>query len=506
MIENNLNRAIQELLDGVISVADLELLQQELETSERARELYIDSAEIHSILTQTEEAVAHLPTNIVPMERIMRRQGRKTLRIVALSTAAILLIGLISMQLFFISSPEPALVFETSPGTQYSLTHRTSEQPPKSLVLEKGSRLQLAQGTVELTFKSGVTSVITAPADLTLRDDDLIFLNKGTAWFHVPKEAIGFTVKTNDLDIVDLGTEFGVLTKDNHHDEVHVFKGKVRASALRHRKESVTLSAGQASRIDSIGRLTTIPTKASAFLTSLPDSLPYIRWSFDEEVGFQATGTHVAVADINTTAKASPSLVPGKHGNALYLNGQSQQLITNWEGFSGNRARTVTCWLRLPADNNLNKRFQGIVGWGLWGGDRSKWKITVNQDSPSAPTLIRCSLGNAWIDGSTQLADNKWHHIAITTSGQPDAQGKLNLQLYVDGHLEVMKYTANEISADGKFDLLTDTSHRRSVPLLIGTTIQHNLKQRQTLKGAIDELMIFDGHMTAKEIKQTMTP
>ena len=102
MKENELNSAIQELLDGTISTSDLEILQNELESSEQARELYLDCAEIHSFLAQSEQAVVQHADNVVPMERIVRRQKRKAFRIAAISAAAVLLIGLITMQLFFI--------------------------------------------------------------------------------------------------------------------------------------------------------------------------------------------------------------------------------------------------------------------------------------------------------------------------------------------------------------------------------------------------------------------
>jgi len=63
---------------------------------------------------------------------------------------------------------ELVLVFTTAPGTQFTLVHGGSDNAPEGMALVKGSQLQLTQGTVELTFGSGVKSIVTAPALLGL--------------------------------------------------------------------------------------------------------------------------------------------------------------------------------------------------------------------------------------------------------------------------------------------------------------------------------------------------
>jgi len=177
--------------------------------------------------------------------------------------------------------------------------------------------------------------------------DDLLYLNEGTAWFHVPKQAIGFQVKTKDLTIVDLGTKFGVFAKPDDHDEVHVLKGRVQVTANRVRKESMILTVNEARRINPIGQL-----------------LPYLHWSFDQEDGLQVVGTRPAVEDVSTHPRGTPSFTQGKRGLALSLNGAGQHLETDWAGFSGDRPRTVSFWLKIPegGDYRINP---GIVGWAL---------------------------------------------------------------------------------------------------------------------------------------------
>lgn len=501
--------ALSALLDNDLTPEQFTELEQYLQASQQARAQYLEYVDLHNVLDlelAPRKVIQPGTSNVVPIDRIIRRQNRRSRRMALFAAAAVLTLGLITMKLFFVDSTQPpALAFTTSPGTQFTISHTDSgEQAPANLTMAKGSRLQLSQGTVELTFGSGVKSIVMAPADLTLHDDDQLYLREGVAWFHVPEGAEGFQVNTQDLNIVDLGTKFGVIAHPDQHDEVHVLKGKVEVTSQRLRKKSATLTAGQSRQADPVGRLRSIPSTPSRFLTNLPKTLPHICWSFDQEYGFQASGNHPDVSGITTTQVKGPGLTNGKHGQALTLDGNGQYLVSNWPGFPGDQARTVTCWLRLPKDGDYMK-YCGIVGWGLWQGNADKWKITVHQTSPSAPTTIRCSIGNTWIDGSTSLADGEWHHIAVTTTGELNDQGATQVEIYIDGKFE----HTTPLSVAGiksRFILETNTAHQNAVPLMIGTTLQHQAGQRFTLKGCIDELTIFDGHMTQQEVRQTMPP
>lgn len=106
---------------------------------------------------------------------------------------------------------------------------------------------------MELKFNSGVTSIITASADLTLLREDLVDLKKGTAWFKVPRDAIGFQVRTPSLVLTDLVTEFGVISKPNVPDQVHVFSGKVQVLNRLGSKQDKIVTAGIAQVAEPIG-------------------------------------------------------------------------------------------------------------------------------------------------------------------------------------------------------------------------------------------------------------
>ena len=492
--------ALSLLIDGQIEPELFRELEDHLLESEEARRAYREFIHLQS-LTQLE---LNLPqsANVVPMDRVIARQRHRAIKIAAFSAAAIFIIGLVLLQLISISNSQSSVTFKTSPQTEFRLVHEPSEEFNDQSALTVGSRLIVEQGVVELEFGSGVRSIVMAPADLTLHDDDTLLFDKGTAWFNVPKGAKGFTVRTKDLDIVDLGTEFGVLAKADDPDEVHVLKGKVEVTANRLDKESATLSAGEARRIDLIGRLITIQSKESAFLTSRPKTLPYLHWAFDEDDHFQVTGNHPLVDSIKTTAGPTLVPVPSKQGAALSLNGKGQFLSTDWDGFSENRPRTVSFWLKIPLDGNY-QRNPGIVGWGDRTQKNGKWKITLDNKGANTPARIRLSWGNCWITSRAILPADTWQHVVITSNGKLTDKGLPQAEIYLNGNLMSIIH-----GAQGPREITppkTTTITSQSVPLMIGCDLYPNQGDRNFFTGEIDELKIFDGYMTTEDVQELIS-
>ena len=505
MKQEQLELLIQDLLDGCIDPQDLQALETELASNPEAMSYYIAYTDLENLIQVQAEINAPQQTKVIPIDRIIRRQKRRSLRMAAISAAAIFLIALVAMRLFFVSEKEPILAFKTSVGTQFTLSHNRPNDVPQGMVLEKGSRLQISQGTAELTFASGVKSIVMAPADITLHKDDTLFMNKGTAWFHVPQQATGFTVKTKDLEIIDLGTEFGVLAKHDKHDEVHVFKGKVRVTTTRLRKESAILTANEARRIDPIGKLITISNKHTHFLTKLPQGLPYLHWSFDKvsEEGFAAKGSHPSINQGHAKPRAvsaSSLSIKGHHGNGLRFTGKrGQEVITSWKGITGSRPRTMMCWVRIRKDGNVGN-FAGLIGWGSRYSGPHKWKLLAIPGSKPNEAFLRISSSDAR-DGTTNLADGKWHHVACVYTGNssPDSNP---IQLYIDGQLEAIAHAQNRNNK--QIDTMTDVPE--SIPVMFGTDLHHDgLKHmRDIFVGDLDEVFIFEGALNAKAIKTIM--
>ncbi|MCM2369980.1 LamG domain-containing protein [Aporhodopirellula aestuarii] len=95
-------------------------------------------------------------------------------------------------------------------------------------VVFKPGEYELLEGTVHLRFASGVDLVMKAPARLAI--DDLLHtrLAFGAVRAIVPPSAVGFTIKTDDVNFEDVGTEFGLnVSKKTGESTMQVFDGQV---------------------------------------------------------------------------------------------------------------------------------------------------------------------------------------------------------------------------------------------------------------------------------------
>jgi len=93
-------------------------------------------------------------------------------------------------------------------------------------VLDVGS-YRMAEGSAELVFRNGVQAVIEGPIDFTIESDMRMILRSGRIRARVPSNATGFTIDAPEVDVVDLGTEFGVYVNEDRETQVHVFSGEV---------------------------------------------------------------------------------------------------------------------------------------------------------------------------------------------------------------------------------------------------------------------------------------
>ncbi len=100
---------------------------------------------------------------------------------------------------------------------------------PDSLVLKSKDRaIRMSSGLMELTFASGVRTLIEGPADIQVTGINQAQLSMGRLVADVPKGAEGFTVNYAGGKVIDLGTEFAMFVPGNREAvEVGVFRGEV---------------------------------------------------------------------------------------------------------------------------------------------------------------------------------------------------------------------------------------------------------------------------------------
>ncbi len=95
----------------------------------------------------------------------------------------------------------------------------------------KGQKLRLSTGLAELTFDSGATVILRAPARFDVTDPNGGRLQVGKLTAKVPHSAAGFAISTPGGKVVDRGTEFGVSVNDDGKMNVIVYVGEVQVES-----------------------------------------------------------------------------------------------------------------------------------------------------------------------------------------------------------------------------------------------------------------------------------
>ncbi|MFK7789132.1 MAG: FecR domain-containing protein [Phycisphaeraceae bacterium] len=134
----------------------------------------------------------------------------------------------------------------------------------------------LKLGFAEIAMPSGASVILHGPTTFRLIDDNTLALDDGRLSAEVPDRAKYFTVKTRSMDIVDLGTRFGVKVEADGSSSASVFEGKVEAhepaSKATDSPRVVALTAGQQVSANATGQL------AESIVSVDPDHGYIDRW------------------------------------------------------------------------------------------------------------------------------------------------------------------------------------------------------------------------------------
>lgn len=303
---------IQQLLDGEISAEDFARLDEELRRNPEALAAYRLYAGIHSGLVRKGEIDAAIRSApVVPIERVMVLQRKKTIRTSLLAAAAVVLLsGLLLWQTIAPRKPSVQATFVSTPGSSFTVSH-SADAPAKSrAMLTQGSTIRLDHGAVELSLPHDVRAILEAPATLTLVDDRTVDLCRGRGFFEIQStEGSGFTVITPSHKIVDIGTAFGVdLPIGSDQTHLHVFKGSVRIDGLDGKETGEVIRAPKSVSILGSKVLGQIDTQAGRFLRSLPDKVENV-FVEDFESGLLAKKEYAIHMD--------PSVIRDQAGNSF---------------------------------------------------------------------------------------------------------------------------------------------------------------------------------------------
>jgi hypothetical protein len=149
----------------------------------------------------------------------------------------------------------------------------------------------LKKGFIRVRMNDGAAAVLEGPAEFRLERENQLFLLQGKLTASVPREAVGFTVRTPSATIVDYGTEFGVTVDKHAITETHVQKGRVEmrlGSDSRVFDQSIRLTSGQAGRITG-QTIERIPLEAIRFSYYIPSPFEMRIKEFNPSLYLQVT-------------------------------------------------------------------------------------------------------------------------------------------------------------------------------------------------------------------------
>ena len=502
---------IQNLVDGNLAPDERAALLAEIGRDPALLDIYWGYVLLECAFARLSSSNASLRTEPTVITETTLRSRRKSHIRWSLAAVAALALVAVPLHLIFSRNPPPTASFRVSPGSILNVSHiATGKDAPPPGTLMPGSRAKLEQGTLELTFASGVRSIVRGPADLTVQNKGRLSMQNGNAWFLVPAGAEGFQVQTPGMTVTDLGTEFGVRTRPYSRDEVHVFKGKVEAMAQDSVEPAAPFTTGMARAAGEDGQLSEISPDRGYFLTNLPDSLPHLHWSFDDGPRSATAGGSHPAAGRGTSRLAGiddPAAfvgVDGRFGKALAATGVFAEARSGWAGVEGAAPRTIAHWLKLGPGGPAA---QQLVGWGTHA-------LTPFNPNPAFLTYLRripvgtvagVSFGAYCPDGTTNLADDQWHHFAVVYTGRALPDGRPELFCYLDGRAEPMtpSYRTDIGSplAPGAYSIATKLSVAEAIPVTLFPRGWCDDGRSSNMPLAIDELYIFEAALDETQVK-----
>lgn len=557
MNRDDLDNLICAWIDGRLTEADSDLLQQNLIESEDSRHRFRELAALDSAMRDLALTNADpLATRIFPrLDSAQPEFGHSEFAQpdfgrsgaawgfnanwlqMAAAFSMLILVGAIAYSVGKSESPQPIAQLQATEGGQspektisgHATLHHVAgikwaDESASYLqgdVLPAGL-LEFDEGVAEIDFFCGATVVVEGPAKLVLESDWSARLLSGRLRANVPPAARGFIVRAADSEVIDLGTEFA-LEVQSDFARVEVIDGEIELRGGRHDGQHLVTGEAQAivgaeEGVDSLGDLSTIVDVRRRHAAEQKER--FTQWKAETlkqredarliayyPIAESTSGQFVA------NAAASGDELDGKIVGPVQRTDGRFGLHSSSLDFArpGSRVRALidgefdafsfACWARIDGlDHQYNALFMsdgyenGELHWQIHNDGRMMFSVMVD-DTPGS--------------GYGPLPDARLHRIYytdpvwdITRSGKwvhlAAVYDPLNrvVQQYVNGH-----QVSSEVITDRFF-----VEKLRIGPAEIGNWGQPLRKSPdfavRNLNGGIDEMAIFGEALKADEIKQ----
>ena len=273
--------------------------------------------------------------------------------------------------------------------------------------LISGQKLELEFGLAEIEFASGAKVILQGPAQFTTIDKNASRLLCGRLTASVPKGANGFTVLTPEHEVVDLGTEFGVLVGNSLDEttEIHVFKGlvEVETNTALPSKKTVKLAENEAIICDTkTKQVLRVPANPKTFARDL-DSLTGVTKNL------RLSNPSFELPDIRTIPEFQP-----EQGDTDMIE------IRSWK-YSGIHPDG------LPVTLNAMSRTQPYVTYQIspYESTKPEWNVGPGATDGRQVVLVELREGNVAREGIRQA----WIYQSLGTVGVIDVGRHLLLEV-----------------------------------------------------------------------------
>ena len=211
MNKNDIDRS----LDGQLSPEEWKELQRAVIDDPEIRREYVEKRWLHAQLISGSDSLSSLLPEHDPVEYKPSRWFEVA---AAVAVAGVIIFSVLSGT----EKPTVATLIETQ-GCRWEGSDLPTNEGAKLGI----GTLALAEGMATIRFESGATVTLEAPSTLEVESEMRCRLVEGSVVADVPESAHGFTIDTEKMEVVDLGTRFGVTTSEVGGSHVFVFDGEV---------------------------------------------------------------------------------------------------------------------------------------------------------------------------------------------------------------------------------------------------------------------------------------
>ena len=357
----------------------------------------------------------------------------------------------------------------------------------------------LRAGSIHLRFLNGVDLGIHGPATFDIKSALHIDLAEGITRALVPESGTGFTIATAEMEIIDLGTEFGVSASPAA-SEVLVFDGSV--DVVRAGGAKRQLRTNESMRLKQTGEAGPAEIPAESYPT--PASIRHRQWErWSEAIKSdpdlllylplqQQPGDDGLLETFSVLPNPPEATVRG----ARWVTGRWPEkggLLFDRDGDhvefdlgGGFEELTICLWIKL---NRVDHPITALANSNSWHGDRVHFQVRRNGDLGGHFYAEE----EARFSPPTPFTTGRWVHVAYVISTR-ESQNRV----YVNGEPSAL----SPISADRKSISPGKMRLGDWVPIKSHPTLS---ELKRGLRGFIDECLIFRRALTSDEISNQVT-